>query len=72
MYKILFTLKKFNKNFMLYFFFCKIIVRFVKFLNIVSFVNVYCYVRKEIDIYLFWKYVSLRECYILFLKILSI
>lgn len=72
MYKILFMLKKFNKNFMLYFFFCKIIVRFVKFLNIVSFVNVYCYVRKEIDIYLFWKYVSLRECYILFLKILSI
>lgn len=72
MYKILFMLKKFNKNFMLYFFFSKIIVRFVKFLNIVSFVNVYCYVRKEIDIYLFWKYVSLRECYILFLKILSI
>lgn len=70
MHKILFMFKKFNK--MLCFFFSKIIVRFVKFLNIVSFVNVYCYVRKEIDIYLFWKYVILRECYILFLKILSI
>lgn len=50
MHKTSFTPKKPNK--MLRFLPSKTIVRFVKFLNIVSFVNVHCYVRKETDIYL--------------------
>lgn len=52
MHKTSFMPKKTNKNPMLHFLPCKTIVRFVKFLNIVSFANVHCYVRKETDIYL--------------------
>lgn len=52
MHKTSFTPKKPNKNPMLHFLPSKTIVRFVKFLNIVSFTNVHCYVRKETDIYL--------------------